>query len=140
MADAVRQPRWSLPAVVSIAVGLLFAASVAGKLLSPTATLEVLRDVWHFPAVLVVGTFVLLCAAEAGLCGGLLTLPGARLPLLAAAGFVAIVSASLVLQIVTGAGGSCGCGLSDPLDLGRWGPWVGLIRNAAIVTAVFSSR
>ena len=140
MPDAGTRNLWSLVGVVAVAVALLFAASVAGKLASPQATLDVLSDVWRMPTPLATGTFVALCAAEAGLAALLFARPGARLPLLVAAGFVVIVSTSLVLQIVVGSGASCGCGTDGFLDLGKWNPWLGLGRNAAVVTAVLLVR
>ena len=134
MADAVRQSRWSLPAVVSIAVGLLFAVSLSGKLLSPTATLNVLTDVWHFPAAAATGLFVALCASEAGLGILLLARPGRRMSLLFAAVFTALLTTSPILQLVSGSDGPCGCGLPGS-DGGSADLAVGVIRNIAIILA-----
>ena len=63
------------------------------------------------PATLATVAFVALCATEAGLAASLLTHPGRRWPLLACAGFVAAVSVSPLLQLLTGSDAACGCGL-----------------------------
>lgn len=95
--------------VVALGMGCFLAYVTVAKLLDPRATLDVLSQVWYFPSWAAVAGFALLIVAEVGLVILLLS-RRRRLALALTALFLLAVSASPLLQAITGSSISCGCG------------------------------
>ena len=121
------------PAVVAWAVALCFAALTVAKLAEPDATLDVLREVWHFGDVAADAAFVALIGVEALVIALLLVRPWRTFGFAATAAFLVIVSASPVRQLVEGSTVGCGCGGTTG-PVGPAAHWQALGRNAVLLS------
>jgi hypothetical protein len=78
--------------MVSVLIGLLFLASVIGKLRNPNTTLAVMQSVWGLGVTESDALFVLLAATEAALAIALLVSLSPRVVLSITAGFVLLLT------------------------------------------------
>ena len=114
-------------------LGWVFAVSCLAKLIWPEVTLRVLAEVWGFGRPVSIGLFAALVALEAALALLLITGWRPRWSLAAAGIFLVGVTASPVLQAMTGSELSCGCGLSAEAATTPLAHWFVVGRNAFLV-------
>ena len=127
----IRKPTASTAAAWAVAACI--AALTVGKLIEPSATLAVFREVWHLADAVADAGFVLLIGVEAMIVTLLLWRSWRTAGFALAAGFLLVVSASLIRQIIEGSTAPCGCGGTDkatgPLDHG-----LALARNSFLLS------
>ena len=117
----------------ALTVAACFAALTVGKLLSPDATLTVLREVWHAPPALADAGFVIIIVVEALLIALLVFRPWRLIGLAAAAGFLLVVSVSPARQLIEGSTVGCGCGGAAKVAATRIDHAIALGRNAFLL-------
>jgi hypothetical protein len=114
----------------------VFAWSTFAKLVWPSDTVAVLRQVWGVPSSLAPVVFGTLIAAEFGLLMMGLLLPRAAVTHFCLIAFIAAVSVSPIRQLLSGSSLSCGCG---KLTLGMTPPFeqgLALTRNGLLILVI----